>query len=134
MRSILKEHIIVSFLVIISLSYKSKAQTNLESTLEDYQHEILGEWVLENHPDTKIKFTANGEIKKYYDNILDATDQYEITNTCDDVNQSDVYILKIIDQDGDSFCSFIEGLNFNGSNMMSLMTFNQGKIVVYVRP
>lgn len=125
----------LSFILLASLySCKSLSQTNLDSTLEDYQQEILGVWIMENHPETKIEFTSNGEINRLYDDILESTDQYVITNTCDGETQTETYFLKTIDSDGSIFCAYIEGLNFEGNNMMSLMTKNQGKIVVYVRP
>ncbi len=130
----MKLYIITLSIFATLFSCKSYSQTDLNSNILDYQQEILGVWIMENHSDTKIEFTSNGEIKRFYDNILESTDQYVITNTCDGETQTETYFLKTIDEDGSVFCAYIEGLNYEGNNMMSIMTKDQGKIVVYVRP
>lgn len=131
----MKLHFTIAFLFMIFLSCNSKAQTNLDSTLEDYQNEILGTWVLESDSQTRFEFLENGIIKTYYGSELRSIENYIITNSCenDDQDSDEIILKQFSDDDSDFFCSYIEGLNFEGSNMMSLMSFNQGKIVVLVR-
>ncbi|MCW1147197.1 hypothetical protein [Flavobacterium lacisediminis] len=112
-----------------------KTNENLIIT-EDPETEILGFWVLENDPSTKIEFTIDGYIKSYTDNQLESTDLYQITNTCEgETLSNNEKFLKIIDSnDASIFCSIINGVNANNSNILSLTTSNQGKLVVYIRP
>ena len=126
----------LSFILLTSLWYcKSYSQTDLNSTIQDYQQEILGIWVLETDSETKMEFLDNGTINHYYGNQLRLSESYEITETCDgETKGNGTYFLKTFSNTNDFFCSYVEGLNFEGSNMMSLMTKDQGKIVVYVRP
>lgn len=113
---------------------KSISQTNINSSIEQYREEILGVWILENDSETKIEFLEDGTVNNYYGEELRSTENYVITGSCNGENQADgTFILKQYSSIDDYFCSYIEGLNFNGSNMLSLMTFNQGKIIVFIR-
>ncbi|WP_431156809.1 hypothetical protein [Winogradskyella poriferorum] len=105
-----------------------------ESKIEEYKKDILGVWILENDSETKIEFLEDGTFNNYYGEELRSTENYVITGSCNGENQADgTFILKRYSSIDDYFCSYIEGLNFNGSNMLSLMTFNQGKIIVFIR-
>lgn len=96
--------------------------------------DILGMWVLEDDPATKVEFLTNGTVKNYTGNVHESTDQYAITNVAPDgATSSDLY-LKITFPEGDSFYYLINGINANNSNLLSLMTMNQGKVIVYKRP
>jgi hypothetical protein len=110
---------------------------SFDSVIDSLEQEILGMWVLENDSSTKIKFESNGDIKYYSGNALVDTATYEITVTCDGEQQglgSGIYFLKRYPNQGGSTCAYIENINYNGNNRMVLMTQDQGKIIVYVRP
>lgn len=138
-----KKYIILTFVLISSILVFGYSNFNeiLNSKLipseliNDPETEILGFWFLEDDPSTKIEFTIDGHIKSYTDNQLESTDLYQITSSCDgEVLPSNRKFLKIIDSNDNSvFCSIINGINKNNSNILSLTTSNQGKIVVYIR-
>jgi len=105
-----------------------------ESKIEEYKKDILGMWILESDPETKIEFLEDGTVNNYYGEELRSTEYYVITSSCNGENRADgTFVLKQFSSVDDYFCSYIEGLNINDSNMLSLMTFNQGKIIVFVR-
>ena len=116
-------------------SCKSNSQKDLNSAIDDYRSEILGEWVLENDVTTKLEFFDTGKVNFYEEGQLVRNENYLITVSCDGETISDGGLfLKLFKSESDVFCSYIEGINFNNNGLMSLMTKNQGKIIVYKRP
>lgn len=109
------------------------SQTNDNSTIEDYRKEIIGTWINENNSNTKIEFTNDGKIKRYFKNALKFINKYYISRTCDGemISLNKGYFLKTITNKGNEFCAYIEGLNYENNGLFSIMTKNQGKIVVY---
>jgi hypothetical protein len=137
------KYTILTFLLISSIlvfgysNFNISKKNKLTSSIltNDPEIEILGFWTLENDPSTKIEFTVDGHIKSYMNNVLESNDLYQITNFCQGQSLSnDRKFLKIIDSnDGSVFCSLINGVNENNSNILSLTTSNQGKVIVYIR-
>ena len=127
------KNILILLTLILLSSCSLFSQTNDNSTIEDYKNEIIGTWVHENHSNTKIEFTINGKIKRYYNNILKHTDKYYISRTCDGetIPNGKGYFLKTTTNSGNEFCAYIEGLNYENNGLMSIMTKIQGKMVVY---
>jgi len=129
-----KQIYILTGLILVLLS---TGFTTVHSNIavESPQTEILGFWVLEDDPSTKIEFLSNGQVKNYQNNVLESIDTYAITNLCDGhTAPNGQNYLKITFPEGDSFCYLINGINANNSGILSLLTMTQGKVVVYVRP
>jgi hypothetical protein len=127
----------LSIILICLWSCKSTGQVITNPVIDSLEQEILGMWVRENDSSNKIKFKANGIVEYYAGNTLRFSENYEITITCDGEQQgmgSGIYFLKSYSSPNDFFCSYIENINYNGNNRMVLMTQDQGKIIVYVRP
>lgn len=103
------------------------------------KEKIQGTWVLENDSTTKLVFNENDQVKEYSNDELISTKNYEITNSCDgeslnyNLNSDNTYFLKTYanGEENDPFCAYIEGIDCNDNGVLSLMTKNQGKIIVY---
>lgn len=118
-----KDCIFVLLLLTVLWSCKSLSQTNLDSTLEDYQQELLGVWVMENNPETKMEFLDNGTVNYYYDNELRKSENYQVTNSCgEETLNNGIYFLKRFSNDNNPWCDYIEQLNFENSNWLVLMS------------
>lgn len=134
-------HFIFYFLVVFLVSLEVSCQATYKNnnsieTLQTPQERVLGTWVMESSPSDKIVFNSNGELKKYVDNTLEYTNTYSITNSCNKTSSNDLLYLKQIDsEDGDVYCTLIaDGIYSYNSNSLTLITEEQGKIIIYVRP
>jgi hypothetical protein len=99
----------------------------------ELEKEIVGTWHYENEPKSKIVFYDNGTLKRYFEKELQSVSSYEITSNCDgEVLPENQFFLQETDKN-DSFCSYIEAINFNKNGIFSLMTKSQGRIIVLKR-
>lgn len=130
-------YFLVVFLMCLEISCQvTSKNNNSPETLQTPEERILGTWVMESSPSDKIVFNSNGELKKYVGNTLEYTDTYSITNSCHKITSHDLLYLKQIDsEDGDVYCTLIaDGIYSDNSNSLTLITEEQGKIIIYVRP
>lgn len=100
------------------------------------QQEILGIWLRENNSTDKLEFTADGHMKRYFDNVLQYDDLYLISNECDgNISQTDYLYLTTIDgEDGSESCETImNGVYESNSTTLTLLDDN-GRLVIYNRP
>lgn len=101
--------------------YQSKSE--LES-------EIKGTWHYENEPKSKLIF-SNDTVRRYFGKELRSSGRYEITDCCEGEKLLfPNFFLKETNEDGSSFCSYIEGINFSNNGFFTLMTRMRGKIIV----
>lgn len=137
----IKQRIVILTVIFISISIY--AVNKKYSKHPDLQHNqtpqerILGVWILENHPNEKIEFLSNGEMKKYENNLLVYTDTYSISNLCGGFSGSNglLYLKQIDSQDADEYCFVIaNGVYIDNSDTLTLITDGQGKVIVYERP
>ena len=99
---------------------------------EELENQITGSWHLENSPKDIWTFFEDGTVKKFNGNELRSTGKYEITKNCGDWKLSNKnFFLKQISENGPTSCDYIEAINYNNNGFFSLMTGNQGKIVVF---
>lgn len=119
--------------VYINKTVANKAVTS--QTALSPEQEILGVWHIENSPDDTIEFLANGEVKVFEDNVLMTTDQYEITNNCDGqtTSNNELFLKRIDGEDGTVYCDYINGINENNSNVLSMTPEGSMKVVIYIR-
>ncbi len=129
------KNILILFTLIVLPTSVLFSQTNDSSTIEDYKIEIVGTWVHENDSLTKIVFSNDNKIRHYEGAQLRLIEHYEITRTCDGetIAANKGYFLKTYSDKHGEFCAYIEGLNYENNGFFSLMTKNQGKIVVYIK-
>jgi|TARA_Y100000588_G_C14064340_1_gene842967 hypothetical protein len=112
------------------ISYACKAQT-LNPDLNQAEQEIIGTWILENDSNTKLIFQSNGTVKTYYSNTLNATHQYEISNSCNGETLNNQLFLKTLNNQNKVIdCSYLDSINYNNSGKMTLVSQNQGKVIV----
>ena len=98
---------------------------------------ILGMWIMENSPNDKVEFLANGQMKRYHGSSLLYIDIYSISNACGGDISGDnlLYLIQTDSEDGDEYCYVIvNGVYADNSEVLTLITEGQGKIIVYVRP
>ena len=117
----------ILLLLFINTAYAQKNQSKNE-----LKKQIIGTWHLEKSPEDKIVFFKDGTLKRFLGDDLRSTSRYKITKECEGEKllQNDLF-LKEISQNGTSSCTYIEGINYNGNGILSLMTKSQGKIIVY---
>lgn len=120
----LKFTLILLFFTNLCLSQAPQTKSELES-------KIKGTWYLENDSKSKIEFSDNFIVKRYYENELRQTNNYEIVNSCGgERSPENEYFLKETDQNGNSTCFYIESINYDNNGIFSMMTQSQGKVVV----
>lgn len=133
-----KKSICMLFLLALSFpASRAVAQEiyNPGQVIDSLEQEISGTWVKENNPNNKVEFKTNGVVNFYWNSNITKTKNYEISTACHGENpNNNTYLLKIYSNSGDVSCAYIENLNYNGNDRLVLMTKNQGKIIVYVRP
>ncbi|WP_133242659.1 hypothetical protein [Flavobacterium psychrotolerans] len=99
------------------------------------EQEILGVWIMENEQNNKREFTNDGHVKTYINNILESDDLYSISNECggETLSNGDL-ILKIIDgNDQSEYCEYINGINENNSNILSLTPVGRMETIIYLK-
>ena len=119
------------FLVtLLQISFACQSQNYVEETKK-----ILGFWVLEKDTSSKVEFLANGEMRSYESDKLVSIDRYSISSSCERASSTlpNEKYLRIVFEDGDVFCYYINGINGNNSGILSLMTTTNGRIVIYKR-
>ncbi len=103
-------------------------------TKDELENQIIGSWHLENSAEDRITFFKDGTVKRFDENGLIFSDKYEITKDCDGEKLSNTdFFLKMIGENGIASCAYIEGINYDNNGIFSLMTKNQGKMIVYKR-
>lgn len=122
-----------SYIVLIILLCTGSGFAQDPQPEAELKKEIIGTWFKEDDPGSKAIFYDNGNVEYYYEGQIDHTATYQITDTCDgEKNRDGGFFLKETSKNG-SYCSYIEGVNYNGSGFFSLMTKPRGKIIVYKR-
>jgi hypothetical protein len=119
----------------VYINKKVEKKMVAKQTVLTPQDEILGVWFMENSPTDKIEFLANGEVKVYEDNVLMGTDTYEITNSCDGqtTSNNELFLKRTDGEDGTEYCDYINGINENNSNQLSITPSGSMEVVIYVR-
>ena len=109
----------------------SKSTTTPTNSLNQ---EILGIWHLEDSPTDTYEYLSDGVKNTYTNGTLLNSSYYEITNSCSSTPSDDPndQFLKEMDADGFEHCYFINGINVDGSAVMSLMDY-RGNIIRLVR-
>ena len=116
-------------LLITNSGYAQDYQSKME-----LEKQIIGSWHLENNAQERIIFFKDGTVERYNGNELRSAGKYEITDNCEGEKLSNEnFFLEEISENGISSCYYIESINYNNNGIFSLMTKNQGKIVVYKR-
>ncbi|TQI71263.1 hypothetical protein JM79_2190 [Gramella sp. Hel_I_59] len=119
--------ITVLLLLITNITYAQDYQTK-----DELAKQIIGSWHLENSAEDRLTFFKDGTLERSDETGSMSSDKYEITKDCDGEKLSNKdFFLKIIDENGISSCAYIEGINYDENGTFSLMTKNQGKIIVY---
>ena len=121
----------VTFLLLLisNISYAQDYQSKPE-----LENQITGSWHLENSIQDRITFFKDGTVKRFVGDELRYTGKYEITKKCNGEKLlNEDYFLREISENGTSNCAYIETINYNNNGYLSLMTKNQGKIIVYKR-
>lgn len=126
--SFLKVIFITASLFITEHSYREYANQVMNP-----QQEILGIWYLEGSPSDKIEFLSNGILKRYIDNQLESTSSYSVGSSCDGESSPNELYLTEVDSDGDIYCTYINGINIDNSNELSLTPAGTMKVLIYVR-
>ena len=99
---------------------------------EELENQIIGSWHLENSPKAIWTFYENGTVKRFEGNELRSSGKYEITKNCDEeILSNKNFFLRQISENGHTSCDYIEAINYDNNGLFSLMTVNQGKIVVF---
>jgi len=119
-------------LILFLICFAGKAQT-LNPDLIQAKQDIIGTWILENDSNTKIIFQTDGTVKTYYINTLNATYQYEISNSCNGETLNNQLFLKTLNNQNQVIdCSYLDSINYNNNNgKMTLVSQNQGKVIVF---
>lgn len=116
-------------LLITNSGYAQDHQSKIE-----LEKQIIGSWHLENSAQERIIFFKDGTVERYNGNELRSAGKYEITDNCEGEKLSNEnFFLKEISENGISSCDYIESINYDNNGLFSLMTKNQGKLVVYKR-
>ena len=129
--------ITLSMLILVSIityGFVSKKAFSFFTSSSEPNTEILGIWYLEDDPNIKLEFTINNQMKTYIDNVIESSDYYSISNSCNGQTISDSRLfLNVTDgEDGSIYCNIINGINEDGSNILSMIS-ESGKILVYTR-
>ncbi len=119
---------------IITYGFVSKKAFSYFTSSSEPNTEILGIWYLESDSNVKLEFTINNQMKTYIDNVIESTDYYSISNSCNGQTISDNRLfLKVTDsEDGSTYCNIINGVNEDDSNILSMIS-ESGQILVYIR-
>lgn len=125
--------VIVFFTSILSFAFFSNKIFNSNNP-QNSQVDIIGEWYLESSPSDTMVFSTDGKVKTYEDSILQYNDNYIISNNCNgNISSDERLFLQITDsQDGTIDCFIINGINTNGSEVLSLID-DRGKTLIYHR-
>jgi len=107
--------------------------TNL-NTQNDLNQEIIGVWVSQDDLNYKREFILINGVKtcnEYYENQLQDSHEYLISNTCNNENNPDSIYLSIITNLMDKECFEINAINYDNNNIMSIINLQTGKIELY---
>jgi len=119
-------------IAVIILLITNSACAQDYQTKDELAKQIIGSWHLENSAEDRLNFFKDGTLERSIENGSISSNKYEITKDCDGEKLSDKdFFLKIIDENGISSCAYIEGINYDENGIFSMMTKNQGKIIVY---
>lgn len=136
----LKSMIIVFSLALTSMAVQSQTTvedidpiTPLGPSTETSQikDKLIGSWLLEANTANKVVFTADNKLKRYYGGVLQSTETFTINNTCDDETLSSGYFLITTSATGSKGCMYIDNIDCNNSGRLTLVSKEQGKIIVY---
>ncbi len=99
------------------------------------QEAILGTWILEGEPNNLRVFAADGHMKIIISGVVQSDDTYSISDNCNGATNGDgrLFLHTIDGEDATEYCEIINGINENGSNILSLTTDN-GQLLVYHKP
>lgn len=138
MKTIINNSIIILVVLAISVIVYGKVNkiNNASKLFQTPKERILGIWQAETDPTDKLEFLQNGKVNRYFDNVLQYTEDYDVTNSCEgQTTNSDKLFLRTTDDDGSVSCDIIsDGIYEDNTQVLTLITNAQGKIIVYKRP
>ena len=128
--------VLIIILGLLSCGFSKKSPENFlpnNSLSTTPEQAILGIWLRENVPSDKMEFLPNAQVKRYFDDILQYSDTYSITNECGgDTSQDERLFLKTISNDGIINCETINNLDGTQGGALSLMN-DKGQIIIYIK-
>ncbi len=122
-------------LCFVSYGFVDKLMYSQPISQQTPEEVIIGVWLRENQPTDKMEFFSNGEVKRYFNNELQYTETYSISNQCGVFTSNDeiLYLHTIDLEDGTENCNLImNGVYDENSNTLTLIDDN-GRINIYIR-
>ncbi len=98
----------------------------------DSKTRILGKWYRDEDRSSYWEFKDDGKVYFYVEGILDTTSTYSISHSCGENTDDKFEFLKIVDEDGNEYCSEINGINENNSGVLSLTSMQNLQVALFV--
>ncbi|RZJ27356.1 MAG: hypothetical protein EOO48_12070, partial [Flavobacterium sp.] len=122
------KYFIPLFLISAFLTYGFIRLDNVSvpSSSSTPQAEIIGTWILEGDEGNTRVFSADGHAKIYINGRLQSDDKYTISDKCGGAKDAggSLFLRTIDSEDAAEYCDIINGINENGSKILSLTSDN----------
>lgn len=129
-----KTKIIIATFLLLGALVAAALGVNKSYSFTPPPYDITGTWISNQDPLWKITFTASGERKDYYENLLTDLSTYYITNTCGSQTSSNDSFLKTVDNENNVTCDILNGTytDENGITTLSITSEN-GKLYLFTK-
>lgn len=134
---IMKKYFIIALTIFINFTSNAiLAQTNstikTRDTPPDSRTRILGIWYRDEDRTAYWEFKNDDKVYCYLEGVLEAMDTFSISHSCGENSDAKFEFLKLIDADGDEYCSEINGINEDNSGILSLTSMQNFRVALFV--
>lgn len=93
---------------------------------------IIGTWYSDTDRTTKWVFKDDSKVYCYEEGVLSVIYSYSISHDCEGNSDTKFEFLKLVNEDGVTFCYEINGINENNSGILSLTYMNNMQVSLFV--
>ncbi|WP_396181982.1 hypothetical protein [Flavobacterium sp.] len=116
---------------------KEQKKTATNTTLSmNPQQDIVGTWLMENHPNSKWVFTNDNKHYTYVDNVLQWSYSYEFVDYLPNGNPipTGEFLIKFTDlDDGDVSYDWVYDVSPNAGSYLTLISEDTGRMGIFIK-
>lgn len=128
----MKKYFLVFVITLMSCNFYGNKNVIDVKNVASINPKIIGTWYSHTDRTTKWVFKDDSKVYCYEEGVLSVIYSYSISHDCEGNSDAKFEFLKLVNEDGVTFCYEINGINENNSGILSLTYMNNMQVSLFV--
>jgi len=128
----MKKYFLVFVITLMSCNFYGNKNVIDVKNVASTNPKIIGTWYSDTDRTTKWVFKDDLKVYCYEEGVLSVIYSYSVSHDCEGNSDIKFEFLKLVNEDGVTFCYEINGINENNSGILSLTYMNNMQVSLFV--